>query len=74
MRDWLREARETKELTMKDMAERLDMTESYYCCIENGTRKKDLSLSLMLSLSRALNLPITMIIKNETEGADNDGQ
>ena len=65
MRTWLREAREKKAMTMKDISRKLDITESYYCCIENGERQKDLNLSLVTKLSEILGVSVNKIIAEE---------
>lgn len=36
MRKWLKKARQEHGLTMKQMADELHISESYYCSIENG--------------------------------------
>ena len=44
MRNWLRELRMNKGYTMKDMGEKLGISESYYCAIENGDRQKKMDM------------------------------
>jgi transcriptional regulator with XRE-family HTH domain len=39
LRDWLIEKRKHKQLTMLEMAEMANISESYYCLIESGARK-----------------------------------
>ena len=39
MRDWLKNLRIEKKLTMKELASKLGISESYYCAIENGERQ-----------------------------------
>lgn len=65
VRLWLKTAREKKGLTMKTLADRLNISESYYCSIENGERQKKMDLSLAAKLSMALEMPIAEIIENE---------
>lgn len=67
MRDWLNKARIDKGLTMKDMGEKLGISESYYCAIENGTRQKNMDLTLVSGLSVALGMPISEIIVCENQ-------
>lgn len=71
MREWLKQAREDKGLTMKQISNQLGITESYYCCIENGTRQKNMDLTLVSALSVALKMPIAKIAKLEQE--ENNG-
>ena len=66
MRKWLREARENGGLTMKRMAEKLLISESYYCAIENGTRQRNMDISLAERISETLQIPIKEILRNES--------
>ena len=66
MRKWLREARENEGLTMKQMAEKLLISESYYCAIENGTRQRNMDISLAERISETLQIPIKEIFRNES--------
>ena len=67
MRSWLKDARTAKGLTMKQMGEKLNITESYYCAIEAGDRQKDMDLSLVAGLSTVLGIPIAEISALESE-------
>ena len=65
MREWLRNARLGKGYTMKDIAERLDISESYYSLIENGERQKKMDIILVMKLSTALGIPVKEIVEFE---------
>lgn len=65
MRDWLIKARTDKGLTMRQMGEALDISESYYSLIESGERQKRMDLALVTRLSAVLGIPITEIAKKE---------
>ena len=65
MRDWLREARQKKGMTMKQLADELHISESYYCSIENGNRQRDMDISLVCKISDALKIPIKQILRFE---------
>ena len=67
MRLWLKEARTNKGLTMKDMASKLGISESYYCAIENGERQKNMDLTLVSGLSASLGISVSRIVKLENE-------
>lgn len=67
MRSYLKSCRENMNITMKQMGEKINISESYYFLIENGERQKDMSLSLMEKLAGAFNLPLDEIIKAEKE-------
>lgn len=67
MRFWLKDAREKRGETMKSLAEKLNISESYYCSIENGTRQKRMDVSLASKLSVALGISIIDIVTNEAD-------
>ena len=67
MRDWLIKARTEKGLTMKQMGEKLDISESYYSMIEAGDRQKRMDLTLVSKLSTVLGIPIAEIASLEAE-------
>lgn len=67
LREWLKKSRKEKGITMLDMAEKLGISESYYCLIENGERQKRMDISLLIKLSEALDLSITEIVHKEEE-------
>ena len=69
MRRWLRKARESKGLTMKAMGDKLGVSESYYCGIENGTRQKKMDIALASALAISLEIPIAEVIENERSAA-----
>ena len=65
MREWLKNSREAKGYTMKEMAQKLDISECYYCAIENGSRQKKMDIALASSLASALGIPIFEIVQHE---------
>jgi len=67
MRGWLKDARLEKGLTMKQMGEKLNITESYYCTIESGERQKNMDISLVSGLSAILGIPIAKIAELEAK-------
>lgn len=52
----LKVERKKKDMTIKQVAEKLHISESYYCLIENG--KRNLSLKRAGMLSRVLDINI----------------
>ena len=64
-RVWMKSKREQLGMTMKDVADKLNISESYYCSIENGIRQKKMDISLAASLSAIFGLPISQIVENE---------
>jgi transcriptional regulator with XRE-family HTH domain len=67
MREWLEKARISKGYTMKQMGEKLDISESYYSMIESGDRQKRMDLTLVSKLSNVLEIPISVIAAYENE-------
>lgn len=58
MRDWLKDARTGKGMTMKALGAELGVSESYYCAIENGSRKVELSLPMAKKLSEIFGITV----------------
>lgn len=66
MRDWLRAMRIEKKYTMKEMGDKLNISESYYCAIENGDRQKKMDITFAASLAEIFSVPISAIVLFET--------
>ena len=66
MRSWLKEAREARNIKMADMAQRLDISESYYCLIESGKRQQKMDITLSSRISQVLDIPLADIVSYET--------
>ena len=73
MRNYLKKMREKKELTQQDMAQKLDISESYYCQIENGERKKELNLSLVIKIADIFKIDINWIAEQERQLNEDGG-
>ena len=67
MRKWLYDLRNSKGYTMKEIAEKLDISESYYCLIEKGERQKNMDMTVVAKLSVLFGLPISRIFACERE-------
>lgn len=65
MRDWLKKSREAKGVTMSEMARKLDISEGYYCLIENGKRQKKMDITLLTRISSVLDLPLADAVSLE---------
>lgn len=65
MRDWLKEKRKEAGLTMAQMANKLNVTESYYSLIESGERQKKMDILLVSKLSVILSVPVEKIVEME---------
>lgn len=68
MREWLKEKRHAAGLTMKQISEKLDLTEGYYCRIECGNRKKKLDIVLANKMADLFSITVDEIIRLESEG------
>lgn len=66
MRQWLKDARMNQRLTMKQVADALGITESYYCYIENGERQKKMDIAIASRLANVLGMDLADIIAEET--------
>lgn len=67
MREYLISLRTEKGLTQKQIAQKLDISESYYNQIEKGERQKKMDITLLNRLSLALEIPITVLIEHENK-------
>ena len=67
MRDWLKEKRTAKGLTMAQIAETIGITESYYSLIESGERQKKMDIMLVSKLSVILSIPVEQIVAFEAQ-------
>lgn len=67
MREWLRAEREKRDLTLSEMAEKLDISTAYYCYIEKGERQRSLDLSIASKISDIFDIAIEQIVKYEVE-------
>lgn len=66
-RTWLETARKNKKLTMKQLAEELHISESYYCSIENGQRKRQMGILFAKKISDVLEISLSQIIDFEQQ-------
>lgn len=70
MRMWLRERRIQSGHSQEDMAEKLGISQAYYCAIEHGLRKKSLDLRTAQSIADVFGVPIEDVIRLEGEAQD----
>lgn len=52
---------------MRNVADVLGISESYYCAIENGERQKRMDVSFALGLAKALTVDPAEILRNEAK-------
>lgn len=65
MRKWLMMLRVQNGWTQKEAGQRLGISQSMYSAIENGTRKKALSLKLMEDISTVFHISYEQIVEYE---------
>ncbi len=65
MRDYLAALRKEKNFTQKQMAEKLDISGSYYNQIENGERQKKMDITLLIKLSHVLDVSVETLVNYE---------
>ena len=65
MRDYLKQLREDRGLSMQDIADKLDISRQYYQMIESGERQKKMDITLVRGIATALNVSLESIIEEE---------
>ncbi|MBQ3348374.1 helix-turn-helix transcriptional regulator [Candidatus Saccharibacteria bacterium] len=58
VRENVRKHRTTQNLTQQDLADMTDMSREYICDIENESRNKHLTISVLGRIAEALKVPI----------------
>ena len=69
MRNYLKELRQEKGLTIKEVAVKLDISESYYCLIEAGERLPKMTIAFARKIAAIFGVSIDFILENEKEEA-----
>lgn len=65
MRDWLLSARQKSGMTQREVADKLELSESYYSYIENGERQKKMDMALVSKFSVVFGIPLSEIVEME---------
>lgn len=65
VRDYLKQLREDRGLSMQDIADKLDISRQYYQMIESGERQKKMDITLVRGIATALNVSLESIIEEE---------
>lgn len=71
-REYLIEMRTRKGLTQRDISKQLGISESYYNLIENGIRQKNMNVTTLCGLSKALQVSITILVDKEMNFMDSE--
>ena len=64
-REYLIAMRNERGLTQKDVSRGLGISESYYNLIEHGSRQKNMSFSILLGLSKVMNVSVEVLMNKE---------
>ena len=67
MRNYLKELRFQNNLTQVELCEHIGIRPNYYSMIENGSRQKNISMTLLIKLAAAFNVPVTQLIEAENK-------
>lgn len=67
MRNYLKIFRSEKNISQGELADRIGISQNYYCYIENGERQQNISLELLQKLSKALEIPLEELIRQENQ-------
>ena len=67
MREYLKELRKNRNLTQMDVASKLEISESYYNQIENGSRQTTLRIDVAQGLAEALDIPLSKLLELENK-------
>lgn len=67
MREYLKNLRAMRGLSQQEVADKISISQNYYCYIENGERQQDISLGLLQKLSAVLEVPLDQLIEAEND-------
>ena len=65
MRTWLKDLRNNRNMTQKDMAEQLGISEAYYALIENGRRQKKMDVTILAGIAKATGTSVGRVAVKE---------
>ena len=65
MRNYLKSIRNEKKMTQQDVADKLNISHSYYSMIEKGERKQEISISMLCKLSEVFDVSVSELIEAE---------
>ena len=65
MRNYLKSIRNEKKMTQQDVADKLNISHSYYSMIEKGERKQEMSISMLCKLSEVFDVSGSELIEAE---------
>lgn len=72
MRNYLIEIREQRNETQQDVANAIGISRQYYAMIENESRQKRMDITLITSLAKHFNIPVSKLISLEQSQHTNE--
>lgn len=67
MRYYLKENREHKKMSQREISQELNMSQQMYSFIESGSRQKKMDIMLLEKISKILGTPLEVLIGQEME-------
>lgn len=71
-RDYLKELREERNMSMQLVADRIGISRQYYQLIEAGERQKKMDITLVIALSNLFNVAPELIINQEQKNIETE--
>ena len=65
MRKWLKELRNSRGMTQREMAQKMGITEAYYALIENGQRQKKMDVTILAGIAKATGTSVWRVAVKE---------
>lgn len=67
VRNYLKQLRESKGLSMQEFADKLNISRQYYQMIESGERQRKMDITLLSSIANVLDVSLETIVKEESK-------
>jgi Helix-turn-helix. len=71
-RDYLKELREGRNMSMQSVADRIGISRQYYQLIEAGERQKKMDITLVIALSNLFDVAPEQIINQEQKNIETE--
>ncbi|WP_294755381.1 helix-turn-helix transcriptional regulator [uncultured Ruminococcus sp.] len=71
-RDYLKELREERNMSMQLVADRIGISRQYYQLIEAGERQKKMDITLVIALSNLFDVAPELIINQEQKNIETE--
>lgn len=67
MREYLKQLRNRNNLTQRQVADKLGISQNYYSCIENGLKQKSIDLWLIVGIADLYKVDVNYLIGEEAK-------